>query len=121
MGIERVLKEKFGDALKDIRQVFDEEVKHITVEVSEATLLRNLSIDYSFFDILRDCFFFQAVNTHLDILRPAIKNYGGSVEVLSVEGEDCVVKYVGPESIGMGIKAAIKEKFKDISNVTFTS
>ncbi|KAF8049625.1 hypothetical protein N665_2164s0001 [Sinapis alba] len=33
MGIERVLKEKFGDALKDIRQVFDEEVKHITVEV----------------------------------------------------------------------------------------
>ncbi|KAJ0250103.1 NifU-like protein 1 [Hirschfeldia incana] len=32
MGIERVLKEKFGDALKDIRQVFDEEVKQITVE-----------------------------------------------------------------------------------------
>lgn len=63
----------------------------------------------------------QAVNAHLDILRPAIKNYGGSVEVLSVEGEDCVVKYVGPESIGMGIRAAIKEKFKDISNVTFTS
>ncbi|CAE6141511.1 unnamed protein product [Arabidopsis arenosa] len=94
MGIERVLKEKFGDALKDIRQVFDEEVNQITVE---------------------------AVNAHLDILRPAIKNYGGSVEVLSVEGEDCVVKYVGPESIGMGIRAAIKEKFKDISNVTFTS
>ncbi|CAA0393131.1 unnamed protein product [Arabidopsis thaliana] len=94
MGIERVLKEKFGDALKDIRQVFDEEVKQITVE---------------------------AVNAHLDILRPAIKNYGGSVEVLSVEGEDCVVKYVGPESIGIGIQAAIKEKFKDISNVTFTS
>ncbi|CAN8308758.1 unnamed protein product [Cochlearia groenlandica] len=94
MGIEKVLKEKFGDALKDIRQVFDEEVKQITVE---------------------------AVNGHLDILRPAIKNYGGSVEVLSVEGEDCVVKYIGPESIGMGIKAAIKEKFKDITNVTFTS
>jgi len=94
MGIERVLKEKFGDALKDIRQVFDEEVKQITVE---------------------------AVNAHLDILRPAIKSYGGSVEVLLVEGEDCVVNYVGPESIGMGIRAAIKEKFKDISNVTFTS
>lgn len=44
MGIERVLKEKFGDALKDIRQVFDEEVKHITVEVSEATLLRNFRV-----------------------------------------------------------------------------
>ncbi|XP_010522834.1 PREDICTED: nifU-like protein 1, chloroplastic [Tarenaya hassleriana] len=95
MGIERVLKEKFGDAVKDIRQVFDEDMNQTTTV--------------------------EAVNAHLDILRPAIKNYGGSVEVLSVEGEDCVVKYVGPESIGMGIRAAIKEKFKDISSVTLTS
>lgn len=62
----------------------------------------------------------QAVNAHLDILRPAIKNYGGSVEVVSIEGKDCVVKYIGPESIGSGIKAAIKEKFSDISNVVLT-
>lgn len=34
MGIERVLKEKFGDAVKDIRQVYDEEVEGTTVEVS---------------------------------------------------------------------------------------
>ncbi|KAK3423699.1 hypothetical protein EUGRSUZ_H00910 [Eucalyptus grandis] len=81
MGIERVLKEKFGDAVKEIR---------------------------------------QAVNRHLDILRPAIANYGGSVEVLSVEAGDCRVKYVGPESIGSGIKAAIKEKFPDITNVVLT-
>ncbi|EXB55983.1 NifU-like protein 1 [Morus notabilis] len=93
MGIERVLKEKFGDAVKDIRQVYDEEPKETAVE---------------------------AVNGHLDILRPAIKNFGGSVEVLSVEGEDCFVKYKGPESIGSGIKAAIKEKFPDIVNVVFT-
>ncbi|XP_050367624.1 nifU-like protein 1, chloroplastic [Argentina anserina] len=93
MGIERVLKEKFGDALKDIQQVFDEENRETTVE---------------------------AVNGHLDILRPAIKNFGGSVEVLSVEGGDCNVKYVGPGSIGSGIRAAIKEKFPDIVNVVFT-
>lgn len=62
----------------------------------------------------------QAVNSHLDILRPAIKNYGGNVEVLSVEDGDCVVKYMGPESIGSGIKAAIKDKFPDIVNVVFT-
>ncbi|KAK6937245.1 NIF system FeS cluster assembly, NifU, C-terminal [Dillenia turbinata] len=93
MGIERVLKEKFGDAIKDIRQVYDEEIKETTVE---------------------------AVNGHLDILRPAIKNYGGSVEVLSIENGDCLVKYTGPESIGSGIKAAIKEKFPDIVNVVFT-
>lgn len=60
------------------------------------------------------------MNNHLEILRPAIKNYGGSVEVLSVDGEDCLVKYVGPESIGSGIKAAIKEKFPDIVNVVLT-
>ena len=34
MGIERVLKEKFGDAVKDIRQVYDDEEKETTVEVS---------------------------------------------------------------------------------------
>lgn len=62
----------------------------------------------------------QAVNAHLDILRPAIKNFGGSVEVLSVEEGNCNVKYVGPESIGSGVKAAIKEKFPDIVNVVFT-
>lgn len=94
MGIERVLKEKFGEALKDILQVSDEIEANVT------------SVD--------------AVNAHLDILRPAIKNYGGSVEVISIEGEDCVVRYVGPESIGSGIKAAIKEKFSDISNVVLT-
>lgn len=63
----------------------------------------------------------QAVNGHLDILRPAIKNYGGSVEVLSIEGGECLVKYTGPESIGSGIKAAIKEKFPDILNVVFSA
>lgn len=93
MGIERVLKEKFGDAVKDIVQVFDEQPAETTVE---------------------------AVNRHLDILRPAIANFGGSVEVLSVEGGECCVKYTGPESIGSGIKAAIKEKFPDVQNVVLT-
>ncbi|GMH25732.1 hypothetical protein Nepgr_027575 [Nepenthes gracilis] len=92
MGIERVLKEKFGNAVKDIRQVYDEQIAETTVE---------------------------AVDRHLDILRPAIKSYGGVVEVLSVEGGNCSVRYEGPESIGSGIKAAIKEKFPDIANVVF--
>ncbi|KAL2345501.1 hypothetical protein Fmac_006786 [Flemingia macrophylla] len=93
MGIERVLKEKFGDAVKDIQQVYDNN------EPRETTA--------------------KAVDNHLEILRPAIKNFGGSVEVLSVEGGECRVRYVGPDSIGSGIKAAIKEKFPDILNVTF--
>lgn len=59
------------------------------------------------------------MNAHLDILRPAIKNYGGSVEVVSLDSGNCVVKYEGPDSIGSGIKAAMKEKFADIVNVVF--
>ncbi|KAL3648135.1 NifU-like protein 1, chloroplastic [Castilleja foliolosa] len=95
MGIERVLKEKFGDAIKDICQVYDEQINVTTVE---------------------------AINSHLDILRPAIKNFGGSVQVLSVvAGGECLVKYTGPESIGSGVKAAIKEKFPDIVNVELTN
>lgn len=62
----------------------------------------------------------QVVNRHLDILRPAIKNFGGSVQVISVNGSECLVNYTGPESIGSGIKAAIKEKFPDILNVVLT-
>ncbi|KAK9747584.1 hypothetical protein RND81_02G001700 [Saponaria officinalis] len=93
MGIERVLKEKFGDAVKHIKQVNDEPVNETTVE---------------------------AVNRHLDILRPAIKNYGGEVDVMAIEGGDCTVKYDGPDTIGSGIKAAIKEKFPEIVNVIFT-
>ncbi|MQM08530.1 hypothetical protein Taro_041385 [Colocasia esculenta] len=93
LGIERVLKEKFGDAVKEIRQVFDDLPTETTAE---------------------------AVNDHLDILRPAIKNYGGSVVVISVHGGECRVKYTGPETIGSGIKAAIKEKFPDIVNVIIT-
>ena len=34
MGIERVLKEKFGDAVKDIRQVYDDGISETTVDFS---------------------------------------------------------------------------------------
>lgn len=90
MGIERRLKEKFGDAIKDVCQVYEEQPRETTV---------------------------QAVDAHLEILRPAIKNFGGSVEVLSVKGGECLVKYQGLATIGSGVQAAIKEKFPDIVNV----
>ncbi|XP_073145310.1 nifU-like protein 1, chloroplastic [Henckelia pumila] len=92
MGVERVLKEKFGDAIKDISQVDESQGQATTVD---------------------------SVNAHLDILRPAINNYGGSVQVISIDGGDCLVKYVGPPTIGSGIQAAIKERFPDILNVHF--
>lgn len=45
MGIERVLKEKFGDSIKDIVQVFDEDqLKETTVEV---LIFLFFSLDYN--------------------------------------------------------------------------
>ncbi len=53
-------------------------------------------------------------SVNLDMLRPAIQGYGGSVEVLAVDDGTCEVKYEGPLPIGMGLQAAIKDKFPDI-------
>ncbi|CAK9211624.1 unnamed protein product [Sphagnum troendelagicum] len=91
MGIERVLKEKFGAAMKEIIQV---DKQDIGASVS-------------------------AVNAHIEILRPAIRNYGGIVEVISVDttSGECQVQFKGPAPIGMGIQAAIKDKFPDIKSV----
>jgi NFU1 iron-sulfur cluster scaffold homolog, mitochondrial len=126
MGIERVLKEKFGDAFKEIRQVFDGDngrgqwTDSTTVDIAPSQYSGG-SLSNTITDWQADPFvLLQAVNRHLDILRPAIANYGGSVDVLAVDGEDCLVRYDGPESIGSGIKAAIKEKFPDITSVVFT-
>ncbi|XP_020959575.1 nifU-like protein 1, chloroplastic [Arachis ipaensis] len=59
------------------------------------------------------------VDMVLEDVRPYLISDGGNVEVVSVEGGECVVKYIGPDSIASGIKAAIKERFPDILNVTF--
>lgn len=65
----------------------------------------------------------QAVDAHLEMLRPAIRNYGGSVEVVSIDTAAgiCQVKYQGPPPIGMGIQAAIKDKFPDIKQVILSA
>lgn len=44
MGIERVLKEKFGDAVKDIVPVFDEQPAETTVEASFFIFYLNCSV-----------------------------------------------------------------------------
>lgn len=60
---------------------------------------------------------FASVDAHLDMLRPAITNYGGSCEVLEVKPPICRIKFTGPAPIGQGIKAAIKDKFPAITEV----
>lgn len=60
----------------------------------------------------------QAVNNnHFEIFRPAIRNYGGRVVVVSVDDGVCSVRYIGADSTANDAKAAIKEKFPDIVNV----
>ncbi len=92
MGIERSLKAAFGDALEEVVQV---NAQH------EGSATRD------------------AVDSHLDMLRGAIVSLGGSVEVLLVENGCATLRYKGPASIGTGIKAAIRDKFPDVTEVVF--
>nr|GFA71875.1 NifU-like protein 1, chloroplastic [Tanacetum cinerariifolium] len=39
----------------------------------------------------------EEVNGYLEILRPVTTNFGGRAEVLSVQEEEYIVKYIGPE------------------------
>lgn len=52
MGIERVLKEKFGDAVKDICQVYDDQINETTVEVG---------LFYSLYGFLLHDFYFSCL------------------------------------------------------------
>jgi len=90
MGIERSLKLAFGDQLKDVIQVDKQDV--ITASV-------------------------QSIDMHLNMLRGAINNFGGSVEVLDVKKDTCLLRYKGPKPIGKGVQAAIKDRFPEIKEV----
>lgn len=91
MGIERVLNEKFGALVKDVVQVDQQQ--------AGATIM--------------------GVDSHLEMLRPAIHNFGGFVQVVSVSPEKGLVeiKYKGPAHIASGIQATIKDAFPDITEV----
>lgn len=93
MGIERALQAAFGEQLKGVEQV--------DAQSTSATV--------------------AGIDGHLDQLRPAIQSYGGSVKVLSMENGTCLIDYNGPPPIGMGIQAAIKDKFPDVRAVLLSS
>lgn len=93
MGIERALQAKFGSQLVEVMQI-DKIDTTATV---------------------------ASVNSHLDQLRQAIYNLGGKADVLRVEDGQCEIRYTGPAPLGMGVKAAVKDKFPDIKEVIFVS
>lgn len=90
-GIEKALRKSFGDAMKELVQVDK-------IDISASVM---------------------AVNTHLDVLRPAIANYGGTIDVIKVENGKCTIVYTGPPQIAVGITSAIKDKFHDIKDITY--
>ena len=91
MGIERALKNAFGDALKDVIQL--------------GAPPSGVATDAS------------AIMAHLDVLAPAIKAYGGVVAVKRVANGVAVVGFRGPPPLGQGISAAVRDKFPDIREV----
>ena len=54
---------------------------------------------------------------HLNMLRGAVANLGGAVEVQSVGGGVVVLGYRGPAPIGKGLVAAVKDQFRDVRDV----
>lgn len=93
MGVERSLRAAFGDSLREVVPMLP------PADTAPAGVTT------------------AAVNSLLDLLRPAIKGYGGRVEARSVEGGLCVVEYEGPEPIWIGVRSAIRDKFPDVSEV----
>lgn len=90
MGIERSLKAAFGKQLVEVLQVGGQEDNRATAE---------------------------GVDMHLNMLRGAVGAYGGSVEVVGVEQGVCTLHYKGPEAIGYGLRAAVRDKFPDLVEV----
>mmetsp|Transcript_38603 Transcript_38603/g.73981 ORF Transcript_38603/g.73981 Transcript_38603/m.73981 type:complete len:254 (-) Transcript_38603:2315-3076(-) len=90
LGIEKALKDAFGDMLQKVQEVKD--------APQDATV--------------------AMVDKFLDQLRPAIHNYKGTVEVTGIEDHVCNIKYKGPPMIAPGIKDAVQEHFKDLETVT---
>jgi Fe-S cluster biogenesis protein NfuA len=59
----------------------------------------------------------EAVDMHLNMLRSAVANLGGAVEVASVGSGVAVLHFKGPAPIAKGISAAVKDAFPDLKEV----
>jgi Fe-S cluster biogenesis protein NfuA len=93
MGIERALKNAFGDALKEV----------IQVGAAPGAAPTDAAV----------------ISAHLEVLAPAIKAYGGVVVVKRVASGVAVIGFRGPAPLGQGIAAAVRDKFTDVHDVIF--
>ncbi|KAF8073253.1 NIFU1 [Scenedesmus sp. PABB004] len=90
MGIERQLRAVFGAQVVDVVQV-------------DSGARPAADVD--------------GVNLHLGMLRSAVAGLGGAVECASVGGGVAVLQYRGPDAIGKGVTAAVRDAFPDIKEV----
>ena len=93
MGVERSLKAAFGSALKEV----------VPLDAPAEAPPPGVTV--------------AAVNSLLDLLRPAVQGYGGSVEAQAIDAGVCTVAYEGPDPIWVGVRAAIRDKFPDLLDV----
>jgi len=114
MGIERALKATFGAAVARVERVESSygmmaEEESAAAAGGSAAGIASVSVD--------------AIDGLLDGLRPAIAAYQGSVEVVSVSPDTLVatLRYSGPDSIGVGIVMAVKDRFPGLSDVKLIS
>jgi Fe-S cluster biogenesis protein NfuA len=82
-GIEKLLRQKFGDAV--------EEVVNVSGDLEEMSV--------------------ETIEQHLEKLRKSITSYGGEVSVESLERGVCVLRFKGPQALAFSIAQAIKTKF----------
>lgn len=92
-GIEKVLIKVFGDAVQQVVNLDDE----------AGGGAQSLSL--------------EKVSEHLEKLSGAIHNYGGSVNVASVENGVCVLEFKGPLALGQSIASSLKGKFPLLAEV----
>jgi Fe-S cluster biogenesis protein NfuA len=96
LGVERVLREKFGDAIGQV----------IAISDPAAALKAELSV--------------EACERALDEVRASVTALGGNIAVLSATAGQVEVHYTGPSKLAYAIEHLLKEKVPNVRAVAFT-
>ncbi len=96
MGIERALKNAFGNKLVSVSAISDPASAHLAV----------LSVEVC--DAILDA-----------EVRPAIAGLGGSVDVISAADGHIELRYAGPDKLAYGIELILREKAPNVQAIVF--
>lgn len=94
MGVERTLRAKFGNNLKEVVAVSAEDSASSGITVQEC----------------------EAV---LNQVRSALNGLGATVKVLEVDEGEVVLSYNGPNNLKYGVELMLKEKMPGVEAITF--